>query len=250
MAQPAETLREKASRLLNEYDALADESAYSEAEQAYQQLLTEHPEDARLHVEYGLLQQFRGQRSMRAAAACFERAIELGPDEDQPHYQLIFVRAALHQSDRLIDLYKKRLAAAPDQIREYRFLARAYLATGALEETRKVITAGRKLGPDDDGLLSTEADLLEAEGRREESLAVRHALKARDPGNLSPYYMNAFTLEALGRYEEAATEWRYIIGWLEAHDMALHTAWPKEMLQGMEAKIRAAAGDPRTTKDG
>ncbi len=242
MAKQAETLREKAYRLLNEYDALSDEGAYPEAAQAYEQLLAVEPDDPRLYVEYGLLQQFRGQKSMRAAAGYFERAIELGPHDDQPHYQLIFVRAALHETERLIDLYKKRLAATPDQIREYRFLAGAYLAGGALEEARKVITAGRKLDADDAALMSTEADLLEAEGRREESLAVRQALKGRDPDDLSPYYMSVFTLETLGRYEEATAEWRYIIRWLESHDMAIQSAWPKEMLQGIEAKMNAGGG--------
>ncbi len=52
--------------------------------------------------------------------------------------------------------------------------------------------------------------------------------------------MSAFTLEELGRFNEAAAEWRHIIGWLEAHDDAVHTAWPKEMLKGIEAKIAAA----------
>ncbi len=61
--------------------------------------------------------------------------------------------------------------------------------------------------------------------------------------NLSPYFMSAFTLEALGRYREAAAEWRYIISWLEAHDDTVHTTWPKEMLEGIEAKLAAAEAD-------
>jgi hypothetical protein len=55
--------------------------------------------------------------------------------------------------------------------------------------------------------------------------------------------MSAFTLEALGRYQEAAAEWRYIIGWLQAHNDAVHTTWPKEMLEGIEAKLVAAEAD-------
>ncbi len=55
--------------------------------------------------------------------------------------------------------------------------------------------------------------------------------------------MSAFTLEALGRYREAAAEWHHIISWLEAHDMAVHTTWPKEMLEGIEAKLAATDTD-------
>ena len=55
--------------------------------------------------------------------------------------------------------------------------------------------------------------------------------------------MSAFTLEALGRYQEAAAEWRHIIGWLEAHNYTVHTTWPKEMLGGIETKLAAANND-------
>jgi predicted Zn-dependent protease len=247
MTSQGETLRQMASRLMNDYEALGarpgGESAYAEAMTAYQQLLAQHPEDARLHLEYGYLQECHGRNSIRAAVGCYERAIELDPGWDKPHYQLIFARSALHESESAIELYKKRLAASPDQIREYRFLANAYLRSGALEEAGKVIAAGRKLEPDDDTLLAAEAELLDASGRREEALAVWATLKQRDPEDLSPYFMSAFTLEALGRYQQAAAEWRYIISWLEAHDDIVHTAWPQEMLKGIEAKLAAAEAD-------
>src|SRR5260370_27559891 len=210
---------------------------------AYGQLLADHPEDARLHLESGSLQECPGRNLIRAAVGCYERAIELDPGWDKPHYQVIFARSALHESERVIDLYKKRLAASPDQIREYRFLAGAYLRSGALDEAGQVIPAGRTLEPDDDMLLAVEAELLDASGRREEALAAWRTLKQRNPEDLSPYFMSAFTLEALGRYREAAAEWRYIIGWLEAHDMTAHTTWPKEMLEGIEVKLAAADTD-------
>jgi len=236
MASQGETLREKASRLMNEYEALGarpgGESAYAEAMTTYQQLLGEHPGDARLHLEYGYLQECHGRNLIRAAAGCYERAIELDPGWDKPHYQLIFARSALHESERVIELYKQRLAAAPDQIREYRFLAGAYLRSGALDEAGRVIAAGRTLEPGDDMLLAAEAELLDASGRREEALAAWRTLKQRDPEDLSPYFMSAFTLEALGRYQEAAAEWRYLISWLETHNNTVHTTWPKEMLKG------------------
>ena len=76
--------------------------------------------------------------------------------------------------------------------------------------------------------------------------AAWRTLKQRDPEALSPYFMSAFTLEALGRYPEAAAEWRYIISWLEEHDDAVHTTWPKEMLEGIEAKNRCSRR-PRTS---
>ena len=247
MTSQGETLRQKASRLMNDYEALGlrpgGEPAYAEAMTAYQQLLAEHPDDATLHQEYGYLQECHGRNLIRAAAGCYERAIELDPGWDKPHYQLIFAYSALQESERAIELYKNRLAAAPDQIREYRFLANAYLRSGALEEAGKVIAAGRKLEPGDGTLLATEAELLDASGRHEEALAAWQALKQRDPEDLSPYFMSAFTLETLGRYQEAAAEWRHIISSLEASDDAVHTTWPKEMLARIEAKLAPADHD-------
>ena len=215
------------------------ESAHAEAVQAYQQLLVKQT-DATLHQEYGVLQECRGRNLIRAAAACYERAIELDPGWDKQHYQLIVAGADRAKSDRVIELHKRRLAAAPDQIREYRFLAGAYLHLGALDEAGKVIAAGRKLDPDDDMLATAEAELLDESGRRDEALMAWSRLKDCDPDDLSPYFKSAFTLEALGRYQEAAVEWRHIIGWLEARDDAVHTTWPKEMLEQVEAKLAAA----------
>jgi superkiller protein 3 len=247
MTSQGETLRQKASRLMNDYEALGlrpgGEPAYTEAMTAYQQLLAGHPGDATLHQEYGYLQECHGRNLIRTAAGCYERAIELDSDWDKPHYQLIFAYSALHESERVIELYKKRLAASPDQIREYRFLANAYLRAGALDEAGKVIAAGRKLEPGDDTLLGIEAELLDTSGRREEALAAWSRLKDRDPGNLSPYFMSAFTLEALGRYQEAAAEWRHIISCLEADGNSVHTTWPKEMLEQVEAKLPPADAD-------
>jgi tetratricopeptide (TPR) repeat protein len=253
MTGAAETLRERASRLMNEYEALGSrpggEAAFAEGMRVYQQLLAEHPDDAKLHVEYGYLQECRGRIAIRAAVGHYERAIELDPAWDKAHYQLISARAALRESDRVIAMYKERIAESPGQVRDYRFLAMAYLHSGAPDEAARVIAAGRELVPDDDVLLAIEAEVLDATGHPEEALVAWQALKQLDPEDLSPYYMGASILEGLGRYQEAADEWRHIISDLEEHDMAVHTTWPKEMLEGLEAKLAAADTDPGTAAD-
>ncbi len=44
---------------------------------------------------------------------------------------------------------------------------------------------------------------------------------------------------------------RHIISWLEAHNDTVHTTWPKEMLEGIEAKLAAAdaAADARCAEE-
>jgi tetratricopeptide (TPR) repeat protein len=189
----------------------------------------------------------RVARTTPSSLVASPRAWHLAQHDPPPHpapaNPVVFAYSALQESERAIELYKNRLAAAPDQIREYRFLANAYLRSGALEEAGKVIAAGRKLEPGDGTLLATEAELLDASGRHEEALAAWQALKQRDPDDLRPYFMSAFTLETLGRYQEAAAEWRHIISSLEASDDAVHTTWPKEMLARIEAKLAPADHD-------
>jgi hypothetical protein len=51
----------------------------------------------------------------------------------------------------MIALYTERLRAAPGEVREYRFLARAYLAAGAPEQARTTVDAGLELAADDAG---------------------------------------------------------------------------------------------------
>ncbi len=75
----AETLREKASRLMNEYEAVYTESAFAQGLAAYQQLPAEQPDAAGLHLEYGYLQECHGRVAIRRAARCYEQAIELDP---------------------------------------------------------------------------------------------------------------------------------------------------------------------------
>jgi hypothetical protein len=57
---------------MTEYDALGlrpgGKPAYAQAMRAYQQLLAEHPQDARLHQAYGYLQECHGRNLIRAAA--------------------------------------------------------------------------------------------------------------------------------------------------------------------------------------
>jgi tetratricopeptide (TPR) repeat protein len=127
-----------------------DEDAFVEAKRLYERALAEG-EDAQLHVRYAWLLMGHSNFSLRQAVAQYERAIELDPSADKAHYQLIAARASLLEPERAIDLYKKRLAAAPTEIREYRFLANAYLTRHDYGNARPVIETGLELAPDDPG---------------------------------------------------------------------------------------------------
>lgn len=79
--------------------------------------------DPGVHLGYGYLLECHGRYALRQAVAHYERAIELDPSADQPHYQLISAYAALRETDKAIEVYQQRLARSPGDVREHRFLA-------------------------------------------------------------------------------------------------------------------------------
>jgi tetratricopeptide (TPR) repeat protein len=143
--------------LFDRYMHLGDERDYAEAKRLYEQSLAEGG-DARLLVDYGLLLYGHARNEMRQATTQYERAIELDPDDDQAHYQLIGARAGLQEPEWAVDVYERRLAANPRGVREHRFLAQAYLHAHAYEKARDVVVAGLELAPDDAALIAARGE--------------------------------------------------------------------------------------------
>src|SRR5919108_1139039 len=127
--------------LLDRYEALGEESDFLAARPLYEVALAETP-DARLLLEYGYLLECHGRNELRRAVEQYERAIELDPGYDKPHYQLISARAGLEEPELPVALYEQRLAAAPGDVREHRFLAGAYLRAHGYAHAREVAERG------------------------------------------------------------------------------------------------------------
>src|ERR671936_276496 len=105
--------------LLERYEALGEERDFLAAKPLYEQALADEP-DVRTLNDYGYLLYAHARREVRGAVELFERAIELDPGFDKPHYQLIAARAALEEPERAVALYEERLAAAPRELRGHR----------------------------------------------------------------------------------------------------------------------------------
>jgi tetratricopeptide (TPR) repeat protein len=168
--------------------------------------------------------------------AHYERAVELDPDADKPHYQLIGAYAALGEPERPLERYQQRLARSPSELREHRFLANAYLAARNYGEAARAIDAGLALAADDRLLLESRGQVRAATGDPEGALADWH--RAVDPDhNLGPVYLSAFLLERLGRLEEAAQAWQSIIEWCQSHDAPLTVEWPRRELERLRGRL-------------
>jgi tetratricopeptide (TPR) repeat protein len=74
--------------LLARYEARGDERDFEVARPLFEQAIAE-AEEAWLLTGYGYLLESHGRNELRHAAALYERAIELDPDDDKPHLSLI-----------------------------------------------------------------------------------------------------------------------------------------------------------------
>jgi tetratricopeptide (TPR) repeat protein len=225
------------ARLLELYEATGDPDAFTRAKPLYEQALAgAEASDPNVRLGYGYLLECHGRHWLEQAIVQYERAIELDPDADQPRYQLIWAQAALGQTEEAIALYARRLADSPTDVREHRFLAQAYLAARDYAEAGRVIAAGLALDPDDRMLLETRGQVRAATGDPQGALADWR--RATDPDrNLGPVYSSTFLLERLGRLQEAAAAWQFIIDWCDAHGAPLTAEWPKRELARVRRKL-------------
>jgi tetratricopeptide (TPR) repeat protein len=220
--------------LMELYEARGDEAAFREALPLFESAVASapSPEDLR---HYGYLLECHGRRSLRQAVTQYERAIELDPSVDKVRYQLISARAGLREAEREIDVYEKRLAAAPGDVREYRFLACAYLAAGAYGKAREVVERGLALAPDAPILIYDRGEARSKTGDPDGALADWRRALDLEPEDIGPLYMSAFLFEREGRTQEAIQAWRSILDWSQARGNDLDTEWPMRELERLIA---------------
>jgi len=228
------------SELLARYEARGDEGDYIAAKAQFARAIAEL-EDARVLSDFGYLLESHARNELRRAVALYERAIELDPDHDKPHYQLIGARAGLREPERAIEFYEPRRAASPGSRREHRFLAQAYLAAHAYAQALAVVEAGLALAPDDAALTASRGEAKAGLGDVEGALADwRRALQLQ-PEDIGALYSSAFLLEREHRLEESADAWQAIIDWNDARNLTLESEWPR----GELARLRAKLGEQR-----
>ena len=216
--------------LLERYEALGEESDFLAARSLYEQALAgEH--DERDLTDYGYLLESHARRELRRAVELYERAIKLDPSDDKPHYQVISARAGLQEPELPIATYEQRVARSPDDVREYRFLATAYLRAHAFGRARDTVEAGLALAPDDGPLVAMRGEAKAGLGDPEGALADWRRALELEPEDIGALYSSAFLLEREGRLAEAADAWRSIIAWNTSRGFTLQTAWPKRELE-------------------
>jgi tetratricopeptide (TPR) repeat protein len=129
------------------------------------------------------------------------------------------------------------VAAAPDDIRPYRYLARAYLIAQQHDKASRAIDAGLALANQDRALIECRGDLRAGTGDPEGALVDwRHALDL-DPEDTSPLYSTAFLYEREGRTQDALAAWTAIRNWAQARGYSLDTEWPERERQRLLSQL-------------
>jgi tetratricopeptide (TPR) repeat protein len=230
--------------LRERYEATGDEDAFIQATRLYEQALAEE-QDAQLLLDYGYLLYCHGTYAIRRAVEHYERAIELDPDAEKAHYQLIAAKSALRETDETIARYEPRLAAAPDDIRWHRLLASAYLAAQQPEHAARVIDSGLALDPNDRRLIGQRGEVKAAAGDVDGALADWRLALDTDGHDISGAYSSAFLLAREGRLDEAMNAWRYILDYNESRGYDLQADWPRRELERLQARLTSPREEPR-----
>jgi tetratricopeptide (TPR) repeat protein len=216
--------------LLERYEARGEDGGFLAAKPLYERALAEEGADARVLNEYAYLLECHGRRELRRAAAFYERAIELDPDYDKPHYQLISARAGLREPEVSVTMYEQRVADAPTELRERRFLASAYLSAHEFLKAGEVIEGALGIAREDAALLALRGEAKAGLNDPEGALSDWHRALERNPDDLGPLYATAFLLEREGRAADAAAAWRSIIEWNQSHGNTLQNEWLRREL--------------------
>jgi tetratricopeptide (TPR) repeat protein len=215
--------------LLERYEIRGAERDYVEAKLQYEQALAKAP-DARLVSDFGYLLYAHARNELRHAVALYEQAIELDPDFDKPHYELIAAQAALEEPMVCVVMYEERVANSPGDVREHRFLAKSYLTAQAHQRAHEIVDAGLAFAPDDAALVALRGEAKAGLGDTDGALADWRRAVELEPEDIGALYSSAFLLERLGRIEQAITAWRSILAWCEGRGENLEAEWPRREL--------------------
>ena len=239
-AEDAESCLADKGELLERYEALGEDDDFLAAKPLFEaEIWRQEESEAGLHGpgavlllrQYGYLLTCHGRITIRRAIEQYQRSIDLSPDDDKVQYTWIGAKAALDEADDAVTRYQERVAASPEDVRELRFLAYAYLAAKDFDAANGVIDAGLALAPHDVVLIEDRGEVKAHEGDAEGALADWRRAHELDPEYFGPVYSSAFLLEREGRLAEAAEACRHILDDAIEHGWELTAVWPRQELQ-------------------
>ena len=125
-------------------------------------------------------------RSDRAveAEALLDKTLAQDPGNYDAHLLLAQVHRAQARDEEAIGVLRKAIAEEPARPEAYEGLYQIYIGANRRDEAAQLLDDGLKAAPTSDGLKVIKADLLIADGKKEEALAIYEDILARRPSDL------------------------------------------------------------------
>lgn len=222
--------------LVERYEALGDEDEFASAKALFEREMAGQT-DPLFFRQYGYLLESHGRRAIQRAIKQYERSMALDPAADKVQYQWIGAMGSVGEADSVVARYRTRVAAAPGDVRELRFLSAAYLTARDYAAAAEVIEASLELAPGDWKFIADRGEVKAARGDTDGALADWRRAHDIDPAEFSTVYASAFLLEEAGRLAEAGQCWRQILAHSEAKGWELDARWPRQEIQRLETLL-------------
>jgi Flp pilus assembly protein TadD len=194
-------MHDKTAAKFNEALAALQLGQPDRAERLLQALLRKTARHFDALIALGVL---RGEQGRIAdAAALFERAAKVRPDDADAHYNLGVALVHLGSKDRALDCYRNALHAAPRHLNACNNLAAELLALDRGSEALACVEQGLLHHPDDAQLLSKRGAALKDLGRIEEAIEIFRQVVRRQPGDPLGHANLGLALQDADRLDEA-----------------------------------------------
>ncbi len=192
--------------LMFSYGSFAYAGVFVEQHRFWTYMLEREPQNWQTHDNVGKVE--ANDRHFLQAIAEFQKAVELRPDSDQPHYDL---GLALQSAGKAQEAKEQLLIAEqlnPHEMRSYLALAGMMQADGNFPEAEKYIAQARLAAPAESTPLAALAALGMQEGRKQESFELYEEAIQMAPDVLELRYNYGVALSQDGQYAQAVEQLR------------------------------------------
>lgn len=182
---------------------------FLQAEEIYQWILSNDPENAEANHLLGVLAYQKGKHEL--AVHLIAKAIMKDSGNASYLNNLGLALEALGKLDEAVTAYREAFAIKPDYIDAYNNLGHVLQAQGRLDEALTAYQQVLAIKPDYAEVHNNRGVILQSQGRFEEALAAYQQSLAIKPGYAEAHNNRGNILQALGRLEEALAAYEQAI---------------------------------------
>ena len=165
---------------------------------------------------------------------------EKGSEFYKAHEQLIHMYCKAGKERQCIDSYKKRCELENCEWQDYYLLALAYYSSKKYKEAWEVLNEiiNQHTCHSDCYLLA--GNVCKATDLNDEAMRYYKKAYEADKTSCAPLYSQAYLLEKLNRYEDAANIWKGIVEWIHEHSECENNEldWPLVKIADLSKKIK------------